>query len=160
MGIYKPNLKTKNTISSLFQPQQSINQTIYTFTPVKMADNNSSTLKSYVDSATGAVQNAMGNPAGSPGDQAQGEAKKQKAEAEHEASHATAKLPGATLSGSGAVAKDSSDRTEGSWNQTAGATKEAIGGPVGSAVSNITGDKQGEAHYDQLHAEGKTRQRG
>lgn len=100
-----------------------------------MADNNSSTLKSYVDSATGAVQNAIGNLTGSTGDQVQGETKKQKAEAEHEASHTTAKLPGATLSGSGAVAKDSSDRTEGSWNQTAGATKEAIGGLIGSEVS-------------------------
>lgn len=37
---------------------------------------------------------------------------------------------------------------------------DRIQGTVGSAVSNITGDKSGETHYDQLHAEGKTRQRG
>lgn len=33
-------------------------------------------------------------------------------------------------------------------------------GTVGSAVSGITGDKQGQAHFEQLRAEGKTQQRG
>ncbi|KAF5020672.1 hypothetical protein F66182_7306 [Fusarium sp. NRRL 66182] len=159
-----------------------------------------STLKSYVDSATGAVQNALGNVTGNKGDQVEGDLKKQKAEAEHDASHATAKLPGATISGSGAAARDDPNRTEGSWNQTAGSAKETIGnligneslkqsgreqnlegrnqeakgqlndlgsgigdrakGAVGGAVSSITGDKEREAHYDELRAEGKTRQRG
>lgn len=99
-----------------------------------MADNQSSTLKSYVDSATGAVQNALGNLTGNTDDQAQGEVKKQKAEAEHDASHATAKLPGGTLSGSGAFTKDDPNRTEGNWNQTAGAAKETLGGLIGSEV--------------------------
>lgn len=103
-----------------------------------MADNtNNSTLKSYVDSATGAIQNAFGNVTGNRGDQAEGELRKDKAEAEHDASHATAKLPGATISGSGAATRDDPNRTEGSWNQTAGAAKETVGGLVGSEVSNI-----------------------
>ncbi|KAF4439670.1 mismatched base pair and cruciform dna recognition [Fusarium acutatum] len=159
-----------------------------------------STLKSVVDSASGAVQSAIGSLTGNTSDQAAGDLKKQKAEAEHDASHATAKLPGATLSGSGAAAKDDPNRTEGSWNQTAGSAKEAVGGIIGSeslkkagheqnlegrnqeakgqlsdlgtgisnrvqgtvggAVSNLTGNKEQEAHYDELRAEGKTRQRG
>jgi hypothetical protein len=35
-----------------------------------------------------------------------------------------------------------------------------VQGTVGSAVAGLTGDREGQAHYDQLHAEGKTRQRG
>ncbi|KAI1059995.1 hypothetical protein NW752_000933 [Fusarium irregulare] len=159
-----------------------------------------STLKSFVDSTTGAVQNAIGSLTGNTSDQAAGDLKKEKAEAEHDASHATAKLPGATISGSGAAAKDDPNRSEGSWNQTAGSAKETIGGLIGNeslkqqgreqnlegrnqeakgqlsdlgsgigdrvqgtlggAVSNLTGDKEKEAHYDELRAEGKTRQRG
>ena len=33
-------------------------------------------------------------------------------------------------------------------------------GAVGSAISGITGDKDGQAHYEQMRAEGKTQQRG
>lgn len=94
-----------------------------------------STLKSFVDSTTGAVQNAIGSLTGNTSDQAAGDLKKEKAEAEHDASHATAKLPGATISGSGAAAKDDPNRTEGSWNQTAGSAKETIGGLIGNEVS-------------------------
>ncbi|KIL96473.1 hypothetical protein FAVG1_01217 [Fusarium avenaceum] len=158
-----------------------------------MSDAQPSTLKSIVDSTTGAVQNAIGSITGNTSDQAAGDLKKQKAEAEHDASHATAKLPGATLSGSGAATRDDPNRTEGSWNQTAGSAKETIGGliagreqnlegrnqeakgqlsdlgsgiserakgTIGGAVSNLTGDKEKEAKYDELRAEGKTRQRG
>lgn len=100
-----------------------------------MADN-SSTLKSYVDSATGAAQSALGNLTGNTGDQAQGEARKDKAEAEHDLSHATAKVPGGAISGSGAVTKDDPNRTEGSWNQTMGSAKEALGGVLGNEVSS------------------------
>jgi uncharacterized protein YjbJ (UPF0337 family) len=94
-----------------------------------------STLKSFVDSTTGAVQNAIGSLTGNTSDQAAGDLKKEKAEAEHDASHATAKLPGATISGSGAAAKDDPKRSEGSWNQTAGSAKETIGGLIGNEVS-------------------------
>lgn len=33
-------------------------------------------------------------------------------------------------------------------------------GTIGSAVSNLTGDKEGQVHYEQMRAEGKTQQRG
>jgi uncharacterized protein YjbJ (UPF0337 family) len=57
--------------------------------------------------------------------------KKATADAEHDLSHTAAKAGPITL-GPGAVTTDSSDRTEGSWNQTVGAAKEAVGGLVGA----------------------------
>ncbi|PTB64221.1 hypothetical protein BBK36DRAFT_1124824 [Trichoderma citrinoviride] len=159
-----------------------------------------STLQSYVDSATGAVQNAIGNLTGNTGDQAKGQTRQEKADAEYNASQAAAKLPGGTISSTGAFAKDDPNRTEGSWNQTVGAAKETLGGlvgneslkqsgreqnlegqqqeakgqirdyshglgdraqgTVGSAVAGLTGDKEGQIHYEQLHDKGKTQQRG
>lgn len=106
-----------------------------------MSDNNTSTLKSYVDSATGAVQNAVGNLIGSTGDQAEGQTKQRKADAEYDASHATAKLPGMTASASG-VGKDHPDRAAGSWNQTAGSAKEFVGGVIGSESLKQQGRQQ------------------
>lgn len=35
-----------------------------------------------------------------------------------------------------------------------------VQGAVGGAVAGFTGDQEGQKHYEQLHAEGKTRQRG
>jgi len=107
-----------------------------------MSDNNTSTLKSYVDSATGAAQNLVGSVLGSSGDQTEGKAKQQKAEAEHDASHATAKLPGLSASSSGAVTKDHPDRAAGSWNQTVGSAKEFAGGLVGSENLKQAGREQ------------------
>uniref|UniRef100_A0A1Y1N9Y6 CsbD-like domain-containing protein n=1 Tax=Photinus pyralis TaxID=7054 RepID=A0A1Y1N9Y6_PHOPY len=165
-----------------------------------MSDKAPSTLQSYVDSATGAVQSALGSLTGNTGDQAKGEAKKDDAKVEHEASQASVKVPGATVSSDGGVSKDHPDRSAGNWNQTVGSAKEAIGGLVGSenlksagreqnlegqqqeakgqlndlgsgmaaraqgtvggAISNLTGDKEGQAHYDQMRADGKAEQRG
>ncbi|KAK5661277.1 hypothetical protein OQA88_11171 [Cercophora sp. LCS_1] len=103
---------------------------------------NTSTLKSYVDSATGAVQHAIGTVLGTSGDQVEGKAKQDKADAEYEASHATVKLPGVAASSSGAVTKDDSDRVAGSWNQTVGAAKETVGGLVGSENLKQQGRQQ------------------
>lgn len=75
-----------------------------------MSDKNTSTLQSYVDSATGAVQSAFGSITGNTSDQSAGEAKKDKAQLENEASHATVKLPGVSASSSGAVTKDDPNR--------------------------------------------------
>ncbi|PHH92139.1 hypothetical protein CDD83_8707 [Cordyceps sp. RAO-2017] len=159
-----------------------------------------STLQSYVNSATGAVQSALGSLTGNTGDEAKGEMRKEEARAEHEASHAAVKVPGATVSSAGAVSKDDPDRSQGSWNQTIGSAKEAVGGligneslknsgrqqnlegqqqeakgqlsdlgsgvasraqgMVGGAVAGLTGDKEGQEHYDKMRAEGKAQQRG
>jgi uncharacterized protein YjbJ (UPF0337 family) len=117
-----------------------------------MSDKNTSTLQSYIDSASGAVQSAIGsltgnasdqvfplvasNPSGSHTNMPQnaGEAKKDKAQLENEASHATAKIGNYSASSSGAITKDDPNRTEGSWNQTIGSAKETIGNLVGSEV--------------------------
>ena len=98
------------------------------------------------------------------------------------------------MSSSGAVAKDSSDRTQGQWDQTIGSAKETLGhlvgnenlkqqgreqnlsgqgqeakgqlddlskgvgnrvhGAVGGAVAGLTGDRQGQAKYADMHDEG------
>lgn len=102
-------------------------------------NDNTSTLKAAYDAVTGAAQNALGAITGSTGDEAQGKAKQDQARAEHEASHATLKGPGFTASSSGAVTKDDPDRGQGSWNQTVGSAKEALGGVVGSEVSTTPG---------------------
>lgn len=99
-----------------------------------MSNNNTSTLKSTVDSITGGIQQAVGNIVGNPSDQRAGEAKQNKARAEDDLSHAAIKGPGFTATADG-VAKDDPMRQEGKWNQTVGAGKEAVGGLVGSEVS-------------------------
>ncbi len=103
-----------------------------------MSSNNNnaspSTLQSYVDAATGAVQSAVGSVLGNNGEHTKGEANKEKAQAEYDASHATVKLPGVSASSSGAVTADDPDRAAGSWNQTIGSAKEFAGGVVGSEV--------------------------
>lgn len=159
-----------------------------------------STLQSYVDSATGAVQGAISSITGNTQDKAEADSKQQKADTEYEASHATAKGPGFTASSSGAVTKDDPDRTTGSWNQTIGSAKEFAGGLIGSenikqqgrqqnlegqqqeakgqlndyttgigdraqgaiggAIAGLTGDKEGQQHYQDMHDRGKTQQRG
>ncbi|KAG6016607.1 hypothetical protein E4U54_001000 [Claviceps lovelessii] len=159
-----------------------------------------STLQSYVDSATGAIQNAVGSLTGNAEDQAKGDIKQDSAKAEHDASQSAVKVPGATVSSDGGASKDHPDRNAGSWNQTVGSAKETVGnvigsenlksagrqqnlegqqqeakgqlsdlgsgigsrvqGTVGGAVSSLTGDKDGEAHYDQMRADGKAQQRG
>lgn len=128
-----------------------------------MSSNNkdqTSTLQSYVDSATGAVQSALGSLTGSTADkvlssalyhatfanhsQVQGENKKDVAAAEKDLSHATAKAGPFTVSSSGGVAEDNTDRTDGSWNQNVGAAKEAIGGFVGAEGLKQQGIRQNQ----------------
>jgi uncharacterized protein YjbJ (UPF0337 family) len=100
-----------------------------------MSDKAPSTLQSYVDSATGAVQSAIGSLTGNTGDQAKGDAKKDTAMVEHDVSQAALKFPGATVSSDGGISKDDPNRSAGNWNQTVGSAKEAVGGLVGSEVS-------------------------
>jgi uncharacterized protein YjbJ (UPF0337 family) len=110
---------------------------------ITMTDNQgTSTLGSYVDAAVGAVQQGIGSLTGNTTDQAQGQAKQDSASTENDLSHAAAKAGPFTLGSSGAVAKDSSDRTAGSWNQTVGAAKEAVGGLVGSESLKQGGQQQ------------------
>ncbi|KAH9866247.1 hypothetical protein J1614_008813 [Plenodomus biglobosus] len=111
-----------------------------------------STLQSYIDSATGTVQSAIGSLTGSTADKAQGENRKATADAEHDVSHSAAKLGSVTATPSGGIATDSSDRTAGSWNQNAGAAKEAIGGFIGAEglkQDGIRQNREGKAQEAQ-----------
>jgi len=101
-----------------------------------------STLQSYVDSATGAVQSAIASVTGSAGDQANADQTKTKADAEKEASHAAVKAGPYTLSSTGVPAKDSPDRSQGAWDQTIGSGKETIGNLVGSEDLKRQGREQ------------------
>ncbi|KAF2087466.1 hypothetical protein K490DRAFT_73839 [Saccharata proteae CBS 121410] len=108
-----------------------------------MSDKNTSTLQSYIDSATGALNSAIGSITGNPGDKNKAEEKKTDAAARDDLSHATAKAGPFTVTGSG-VAKDDPNRTEGSWNQTIGSGKETLGNLVGSESMKKEGARQNE----------------
>jgi uncharacterized protein YjbJ (UPF0337 family) len=99
-----------------------------------MSDKETSTLRSYIDSATGTIRNKVGNLTGSNAEQEAGAAKKDKSEAEYNDSQATAKIGGYTASNTGHVTKDDPNRSGGSWNQTFGSGKEMVGNLVGSEV--------------------------
>ncbi|KFY09439.1 hypothetical protein V492_05494 [Pseudogymnoascus sp. VKM F-4246] len=106
-----------------------------------MSDNNTSTIQSYIDSASGTVQSALGSLTGSTADSNAGQAKQDKANLEDAASHATLKGPGFTATADG-VSKDDPNRQKGAWNQTIGAGKEAVGGLVGSEDLKRAGQEQ------------------
>lgn len=122
-----------------------------------MSAENNSTLKSYVDSATGAAQRAVGSVTGNSSTkvsalfllcsssqtntlQTEGEATQSQASAEHTASHTTAKMGPVTADpATGATATDNPKRNNGTWDQTMGSAKESLG--------NLTG-------YEGLRREG------
>lgn len=100
------------------------------------SNDNASTLKSYVDSASDTAQYILGSLTSNSAHQKHGEAKREKAQAEYDASHATAKLPGFTATAHD-VSQNDPERVGGSWNQTIGSTKEAVGGLLGSEVRSL-----------------------
>jgi len=107
--------------------------------------NTTSTIGAYVDQAIGAAKQGIASLTGNPNDQASADATKQTAQTEHSASQAAAKAGPFTLSSTGAVAQDSSDRTQGKWDQTVGAAKEAVGGVVGAEGLKQAGQQQNES---------------
>ncbi|RAK72826.1 IDO-domain-containing protein [Aspergillus fijiensis CBS 313.89] len=128
--------------------------------PTKMSNENSSTLKSYLDQATGAAQRAIGSLTGDASTQNQGEATHQQGKAENEASHTTAKLGPVTADpATGATATDHPKRTEGSWDQTVGAAKESLGNLVGNESLRRAGQEQNAAGKQQ-EAEGQLKDWG
>ena len=81
----------------------------------------------------------------SAGDQANADRTQAQAKAEKDASHAATKAGPYTLSSSGVPAKDSSDRTQGAWDQTIGSGKETIGNLIGSEDLKRQGREQNAA---------------
>lgn len=130
-----------------------------------MADNNSSTLKSYVDSATGLAQRAVGTVTGSSTtqvrpfspvlvpkepklitEQAEGQTTQDQSKSEHAASHDTAKLGHVTADPqTGATAQDNPSRNTGSWDQTVGSAKESVGNFIGNENIRRQGVEQNAA---------------
>jgi len=120
----------------------------------------SSTVKSYIDQATGAAQSAFGSVTGSYYDKNEGETTKQQGEAEHTASHITAKFgPYSADPNTGATAKDDPDRSTGSWDQTIGSAKESLGNLVGNENLRRTGAEQNASGKSQ-EAKGQLRDLG
>ncbi|KAJ6112233.1 hypothetical protein N7523_008294 [Penicillium sp. IBT 18751x] len=113
-------------------------------------NSNSSTLGSYVNAATGAAQRAFGAVTGDSSYQNKGEAAQAKAQAQDVNSHTTAKLgPFTADPNTGAAAKDNEKRSDGSWDQTIGSTKEAIGNMIGNENLRRTGAEQNAAGKEQ-----------
>ena len=105
-------------------------------------NDNTSTLKSYMDSATGAIHSGIASITGSAGDQANADQAKAKADAEKDLSHSAAKAGPFTVSSSGAAAKDNAQRTEGQWDQTMGSLKETTGNLIGNENLKQQGREQ------------------
>lgn len=144
-----------------------------------MSDSNSSSIKAYTDSAIASGQSMLGKITGSAGDkvrtscppflshstsitqiprfsltnhlpQNEAAARKSTSEAENDASHTVGKIGPVAASSSGGVSVDDPDRSEGSWNQTVGSGKEALGGLLGAEGLKREGQQQ--------NAEGKAQE--
>jgi uncharacterized protein YjbJ (UPF0337 family) len=130
-----------------------------------MSDKNTSTLQSYIDSASGAAQSALGSLIGSNADkvcwihsigsqhktdtwQTAGENKKAEADIKHDASHAGANIGGYSVSASG-VAENDPNRSAGSWNQTLGSGKETLGNLIGNESLKQQGAQQNQEGKEQ-----------
>ncbi|KAI4747156.1 hypothetical protein E4T50_02556 [Aureobasidium sp. EXF-12298] len=116
-----------------------------------MSDKNTSTLQSYIDSASGAAQSALGSLIGSNADKAcptAGENKKAEADIKHDASHAGANIGGYSVSASG-VAENDPNRSAGSWNQTLGSGKETLGNLIGNESLKQQGAQQNQEGKEQ-----------
>ncbi|KAL8666759.1 MAG: hypothetical protein Q9202_001297 [Teloschistes flavicans] len=107
-----------------------------------MSDSNSSTAKSYLDSAVAQGQSALGSLTGSTGDKAEASLRKDQAAAEKEASHTVGKAGPLNFSPSGGISTDDPNRSEGSWNQTVGSAKESLGGFIGAEGLKKEGQQQ------------------
>lgn len=101
-----------------------------------------STGQSILDSAKGYLESGIAAVTGNTADQAKADQTHNKAAAEANASEAAVKAGPFTLSSSGAVAKDSSDRTQGQWDQTMGSVKETLGNLSGNENLKQQGREQ------------------
>ncbi|KAI9662088.1 MAG: hypothetical protein M1829_006227 [Trizodia sp. TS-e1964] len=113
-----------------------------------------STLGSYITSAKGTAQSVLGSLTGSTADQNAGATKQNAAAAENEASHSIAKVGNVNVGPTGAATVDNPNRTQGSWDQTIGSAKEAIGGLVGAEGLRQEGRRQ-NAEGQGREAEGQ-----
>ncbi|GKZ28210.1 hypothetical protein AbraIFM66950_000021 [Aspergillus brasiliensis] len=118
----------------------------------------SSTVKSYIDQATGMVQRAAGSLTGDSPTHSTGTATQSQGEAEHAASQNNfTKLGPVTADpATGATATDHPQRSNGSWDQTVGSAKESLGNLIGNEGLRKAGQEQNAAGK-QAEAEGQVR---
>ncbi|CAI6332835.1 unnamed protein product [Periconia digitata] len=81
--------------------------------------------------------------------QREANAKKSTASAEHDLSHSAAKAGPFTATPGGGVAASDPDRSQGSWNQTVGSAKEAVGNLVGAEGLKQEGIRQNKEGQGQ-----------
>ncbi|KAI7283352.1 hypothetical protein KC345_g3008 [Hortaea werneckii] len=115
------------------------------------SDKNTSTLQSYVDSASSAAQSALGSITGNTADKQQAADKQREAEAKDTLSHAGGSVGPFSVS-SGGVAKNDPERQGGQWDQTMGSAKETVGNLVGAEGLKKEGrdqNAQGQAREAQ-----------
>ncbi|KAF2689150.1 hypothetical protein K458DRAFT_413448 [Lentithecium fluviatile CBS 122367] len=112
-----------------------------------MSGNNkdaTSTLQSAIDQVSAAGQSILGSLTGNPADKREADNKQAVADAESDLSHSAAKAGPFTVNASGGIAKDDPNRSAGSWNQTVGSAKEAVGGLVGAEGLKQEGIRQNQ----------------
>ncbi|KAK4947580.1 hypothetical protein LTR10_013526 [Elasticomyces elasticus] len=106
------------------------------------SNDNTSSLKSVLDTATGYVNSGIAALTGSAGDQAKADEYKNKGAAESDLSHTAAKVGPYSISSTGVPAKDDPNRSQGQWDQTVGSAKETVGNLLGSEDWKQAGREQ------------------
>lgn len=74
---------------------------------------------------------------GNPTDKTQAEEKREHAAEEYNASQAGARVGPYSFSSTGEVTKDNEDRRQGSWDETVGSVKKAVGNLTGSTSLKV-----------------------
>ncbi|KAL9585971.1 MAG: hypothetical protein Q9212_001190 [Teloschistes hypoglaucus] len=100
-----------------------------------MSDSNSSTAKSYLDSAMAQGQSALGSMTGSTGDKAEAAVRKDQAAAEKENSHTIGKAGPLNFSPSGGVSTDDPNRSEGNKKITPDSPSDLL--PASKIVKTV-----------------------
>ncbi|PVH91155.1 hypothetical protein DM02DRAFT_367551 [Periconia macrospinosa] len=113
-----------------------------------------STLQSVLDQTSAAVSSGISALTGNPADKREADNKKAVADAEHDLSHSAAKAGPITATPGGGVAASDPNRSQGSWNQTVGSAKEAVGNLVGAQGLKQEGIRQNKEGQGQ-EAEGQ-----
>merc|ERR1711939_121575 len=160
MGNHTHKTSSHFTKQSASQPVQTPQTTNITMS----SDKNTSTLQSYVDSASSAAQSALGSITGNTADKQQAADKQREAEAKDTLSHAGGSVGGFSVS-SGGVAKNDSERQGGQWDQgqlsdLGSGVADRAKGTVGGAVAGAMGNEKAQKDYQDQHDTGKTLQRG
>ncbi|KAF2644086.1 hypothetical protein P280DRAFT_445476 [Massarina eburnea CBS 473.64] len=108
-----------------------------------------STLQSVVDGASAAISSGVGALTGNTADKREADNKHAVADTERDLSHSAAKAGPFTATPAGGLAKDDPNRANGSWNQTVGSAKEAVGNLVGAEGLKQEGVRQNKEGQGQ-----------